>query len=106
MGGSIHRRRQKFNQTEISIMIRGCRIPAMAPSELSRQLSQHMHQLEHVDLIRLLAGQPEVEYIFRHALVQESAYGTLVRADRRRTHRAVGETLEQVYAGAAPPAEA
>src|SRR5262249_1582426 len=56
------------------------------------------------DLIRLLAAQPEVEYVFRHALMQESAYGTLVRADRRRTHRAVGETLEQAYAGAAPPA--
>jgi tetratricopeptide (TPR) repeat protein len=32
---------------------------------------------------------------FRHALVHDAAYSTLVRADRRRIHRIVGRRLEQ-----------
>jgi tetratricopeptide (TPR) repeat protein len=36
-------------------------------------------------------------YDFRHILIQESAYSTMLRADRRRLHRIVGETLETLY---------
>jgi len=63
------------------------------PAELGRQLSQ----LEQLDLIRLAAVRPELEYVFRHALLEESAYHTLVRADRRRIHRAAGQALEILF---------
>ncbi|MGH8630631.1 MAG: hypothetical protein ACREU7_07685, partial [Burkholderiales bacterium] len=42
--------------------------------------------------------QPELEYLFRHALIQDAAYGSLVKQDRKRLHWAVGETLERVCA--------
>jgi tetratricopeptide (TPR) repeat protein len=60
-------------------------------------LSQHLSQLETHGLIRLAAVQPELEYLFRHALVQEAAYASLVKFDRIDLHRAVGEVLERLY---------
>ncbi len=53
--------------------------------------------LEATDLIRLAQAQPELEYLFRHALVQDAAYASLVKADRRVLHRAVGQALERLY---------
>ncbi len=55
--------------------------------------------LEASGLIRVAQLQPELEYLFRHALVQEAAYGSLVRSDRRVLHRSVGERLEGLYPG-------
>ena len=37
------------------------------------------------------------EYRFRHGLVQEVAYGTLVEARRRQLHRQVGEALLELH---------
>jgi tetratricopeptide (TPR) repeat protein len=36
-------------------------------------------------------------FVFRHALLHEAAYASLLRAERRSLHRAVGETLEAHY---------
>ncbi len=44
------------------------------------------------------------EYRFRHGLVQEVAYGTLVEARRRELHLRVGEALVELHRGS--PAEA
>ena len=60
-------------------------------------LPGHLAQLESSGLIRLAQIQPDLEYLFRHALVQEAAYESLVKQDRRRLHRAVGEALERSY---------
>lgn len=37
----------------------------------------------------------EAEYMFRHALLKDAAYGMLTAADRRTAHRLVGEWLEK-----------
>jgi predicted ATPase len=60
-------------------------------------LIQQLNTLESSGLIRLIAIQPELEYLFRHALVQDAAYGSLLKKDRKRLHLAVGEALEQLY---------
>lgn len=49
--------------------------------------------LEASGLIQIAALQPELEYLFRHALVQEAAYSSLLKQDRRALHRAAGETI-------------
>lgn len=49
--------------------------------------------LEASGLIEIAALQPELEYLFRHALVQEAAYATLLKQDRRLLHRAAAETI-------------
>jgi tetratricopeptide (TPR) repeat protein len=53
--------------------------------------------LEAKGLIRLATLRPELEYLFRHALVQDAAYGSLLKQERRQLHGRVGEALEQLY---------
>jgi tetratricopeptide (TPR) repeat protein len=53
--------------------------------------------LEAKGLIRLAALRPELEYLFRHALVQDAAYGSLLKQERRGLHAQVGEALESLY---------
>ncbi len=60
-------------------------------------LSTHLTTLEASGLIRLAQIEPELEYLFRHALLQEAAYETLLKTERKRLHREVGETLERLY---------
>jgi serine phosphatase RsbU (regulator of sigma subunit)/tetratricopeptide (TPR) repeat protein len=53
--------------------------------------------LESAGLIRLAQYEPDLEYLFRHTLVQDAAYATLLASDRKRLHRIVGEALEHLY---------
>jgi len=57
-----------------------------------------LETLECSALILLVRRQPELEYLFRHVLVQEAAYTSLLHADRRRLHRIVAQTLERLFA--------
>ena len=41
---------------------------------------------------------PHASYLFKHALVQDAAYGTLLRAPRRALHARIAETLESQFA--------
>ena len=48
----------------------------------------------------LLSGQgvpPNATYLFKHALVQDAAYGTLLRDPRRALHARIAETLESQF---------
>jgi class 3 adenylate cyclase/tetratricopeptide (TPR) repeat protein len=40
---------------------------------------------------------PQATYLFKHALVQDAAYGTLLREPRRALHARVAETLESQF---------
>jgi class 3 adenylate cyclase/predicted ATPase len=41
---------------------------------------------------------PHATYLFKHALVQDAAYGTLLREPRRTLHARIAETLESQFA--------
>ena len=41
---------------------------------------------------------PQASYLFKHALVQDAAYGTLLREPRRALHTRIAETLESQFA--------
>jgi class 3 adenylate cyclase/predicted ATPase len=41
---------------------------------------------------------PHATYLFKHALVQDAAYGTLLREPRRALHACIAETLERQFA--------
>ncbi len=53
--------------------------------------------LEASGLIQIAAVQPELEYLFRHALVQDAAYSSLLKQDRRALHQLAAESLLTVY---------
>jgi predicted ATPase len=40
---------------------------------------------------------PQATYLFKHALVQDAAYGTLLREARRALHARIAETLESQF---------
>ena len=52
-----------------------------------RPVTTTLTELQRLDLIRESRRWPEPEYRFKHALIQEAAYRTLVRQDRERLHR-------------------
>jgi len=58
---------------------------------------QHLIHLETVGLIKLAQTHPELEFLFRHSLVQEVAYNSLLIEDRKKLHRQVGEAIEEIY---------
>jgi predicted ATPase len=60
------------------------------PAELDRALAH----LLRAELIREFAAPPERQYIFKHALTQEAAEGSLLAAQRRDLHGHVARHLE------------
>ena len=56
--------------------------------------------LDHLMAAGLLFRQgvpPHATYLFKHALVQDAAYGTLLREPRRALHARIAETLESQF---------
>ena len=43
---------------------------------------------------------PDAIYLFKHALVQDAVYGTLLREPRRALHARIAQTIESQFAGA------
>ena len=57
----------------------------------------HLSTLESAGLVRLVQLEPDLEYLFRHTLVQDAAYSSLLENDQRRLHLAVGQAVENLY---------
>jgi ABC-type transport system substrate-binding protein/class 3 adenylate cyclase len=60
-------------------------------------LQPALTELQRLDLVVEKRRRPNPEYGFRHGLVQEVAYASLVESKRRKLHRRVGEALEDIY---------
>jgi len=63
-------------------------------------------QLMAAELIHGRGTAPEATYVFKHALVQDTAYGSLLRSRRQRIHADIARALEEKFADqvAAAPA--
>jgi len=66
--------------------------------EADRELDRHLAELQNLELVREKSRIPELEYIFKHALVQEAAYESILRQRRKELHRHVGECVEALFA--------
>jgi len=58
-------------------------------------LAAALHELQRVGLIRVERRWPQPEYRFKHALIQEAAYRTLLSDRRQALHRRAAEFLER-----------
>jgi ABC-type oligopeptide transport system substrate-binding subunit/class 3 adenylate cyclase len=58
------------------------------------QVSGVLHELQRADLVRAESRWPQPRYRFKHVLIQEVAYRTLVSATRTGLHRRAAEWLE------------
>jgi len=66
-------------------------------THLKQQIDQSLRSLERLDLIRARALQPDLEYIFKHALTQEVVYNGLLKKERRAIHDRIGLVMEQLF---------
>jgi class 3 adenylate cyclase/tetratricopeptide (TPR) repeat protein len=57
----------------------------------------NLRSLQDHQLIFVKRQVPELEYAFKHALVQEAAYGTLLLKQRKQLHHSVAEGIEELY---------
>ena len=63
-----------------------------------RNSSQHSTVSLQAGLLFRQGVPPHATYLFKHALVQDAAYGTLLRDPRRALHARIAETLEHQFA--------
>jgi class 3 adenylate cyclase/tetratricopeptide (TPR) repeat protein len=64
---------------------------------MKEELKSYILNLQGLELIYEKSLFPELEYIFKHALIQEVAYNSLLIGKRRKIHEKIGQAIEQVY---------
>jgi class 3 adenylate cyclase/tetratricopeptide (TPR) repeat protein len=65
-----------------------------------RAFDPHLAELKRMEfLYERSAGGGEPVYVFKHALTEDVAYGSLLRSRRQALHAAAGRALETLYAG-------
>jgi class 3 adenylate cyclase/tetratricopeptide (TPR) repeat protein len=67
-------------------------------AEIRRGTTAVLRELQAIELIYEKALFPELAYMFKHALTQDVAYGSLLTQRRRELHRRIGEAIENLYA--------
>jgi hypothetical protein len=63
-----------------------------------QQLEDALAQLVSAELIFRRGTSPDAEYTFKHALVRDAAYSTLLRSRRQQIHARIATTLESQFA--------
>jgi predicted ATPase len=85
MGAAIGR---EFSQALLAAVVR----------KPEAELSTALDRLIEAGLLFRQGVPPYATYLFRHALVRDAAYGTLLREPRRALHARIAETLETEFA--------
>ena len=65
-------------------------------------LSGQLEGLRRLDLTQLHTPEPELAYVFKHAITQDVAYNMLLFAQRRELHREVARWYEHAFADDSP----
>ena len=66
-------------------------------AEAAARLDADLTQAQRADLVRELPAHLDREYDFKHVLVRDAAYATLLHRRRRVLHRRVAEAVELLY---------
>src|SRR5262249_12869142 len=64
-----------------------------------RDLRDALAQLVAAELIFQRGSPPEATYIFKHALVQDAAYASLLRSRRQQLHAKIAQVLTRQFTG-------
>jgi predicted ATPase len=62
------------------------------------ELGSALERLVQAGLLSRQGVPPQASYLFKHALVQDAAYGTLLREPRRALHARIAEAIESQFA--------
>jgi class 3 adenylate cyclase/tetratricopeptide (TPR) repeat protein len=66
-------------------------------AEVPGRTDEFLRELKALDLIYEKSRFPELAYMFKHAVTQDVAYGSLLIQRRRELHRRVGFGIEELY---------
>ena len=61
------------------------------------ELQSALDRLVEAELLFRQGVPPHASYLFKHALVQDAAYGTMLREPRRALHARIAETIESQF---------
>jgi class 3 adenylate cyclase/tetratricopeptide (TPR) repeat protein len=67
-------------------------------TDTREDIKSHLLNLQGLEFIYEKNLFPELEYIFKHALIQEVAYNSLLTKRRKRLHNEIGGAIETIYA--------
>lgn len=100
---------QKVILARLDRLTPSCHSTLTAASVLGRQFALHLlekvadddvseplRELQRLDLVREARRWPEPEYRFKHLLIRETAYGTLVESRRRALHGRAANAIEHL----------
>ena len=66
-------------------------------TDLKAIVDKSLNGLERLDFIRARTLEPDLEYIFKHALTQEVVYNGLLKKERQAMHERIGLVMEQLF---------
>ena len=69
---------------------------AVSPLE-EEPLQQGLRQLVAADLVSQKGLPPQAQYVFKHALIQDSAYQSLLRSTRQHYHHTIAQVLAEQF---------
>ena len=66
-------------------------------SNRDAQIDKYLQDLESLDFIRTRSLQPDLDYIFKHALTREVVYNGILKEERQQIHVKIGLAIESLY---------
>ena len=71
-------------------------LAAVAPQD-EHALQEGLAQLVHAELLYQRGRPPRARYVFKHALIQDTAYQSLLRSTRQQYHQRIAQVLEAQF---------
>ena len=66
-------------------------------SEIKENIDKSLSGLERFNLIKTKSIEPHLEYIFKHALIQEVVYNGLLKKERSEIHERIACVIEELF---------
>lgn len=74
-------------------------LETLVPTFEDQHLEQALDELVEKEFIVYTPGNPQGEYAFRHMMISEAVYNTMLKKERSRLHALAGLSIESQYAG-------
>ena len=66
-------------------------------TDLKKNIDDRLSSLERLDFIKARSLDPDLEYVFKHALTQEVVYDGLLIKERQTIHERVANVIEEIF---------
>jgi class 3 adenylate cyclase/predicted ATPase len=62
-----------------------------------RTLQEELHRLVEAEIVYRRGVPPQATYVFKHALIQDAAYESILKSTRQHYHKRIGQVLEAQF---------